>query len=77
MPQDFVKTFYVVTSLPLSLLLAGCATTSPPSVSECPPIPSKPVSVTSAPSVTYSQSAATDISRWRETLINASATSKP
>ena len=77
MPQDFVKTFYVVTSLPLSLLLAGCATTSPHSVSECPSPPQKPISVTPAPSVTYSQSAASDIARWRALLISASQTSKP
>lgn len=50
------------------LLLAGCATTLPPSGAPCPEMPDPPVAQRSPPATPYSETAAKDIETWRAQL---------
>ena len=63
--------------LALSLLLAGCATTSPPCVPDSPQIHASPALLQPLPSETYSSVAARTIEQWRKSLTGTPATSKP
>ena len=61
----------------LSLLVVGCATTSPPYVSDCP-TPSRPPSLRQPiPSQPYSTSAKATIEQWQKSLTGMPAMSRP
>lgn len=71
------KQRYALSATLLSLLVVGCATTSPPYVSDCP-TPSRPPSLRQPiPSQPYSTSARQTIAQWQKLLTGTPAMSRP
>jgi hypothetical protein len=58
----------------LVINLMGCATSSPPSIIDCPAPPLTPSVSLPKPPTLYSQSALIDIQSWRKRLTNTLTT---
>ena len=65
------------TWLLLSLLLAGCATTSVPCKPDTPQVPSPPSLTQPLPSESYSAGAERLIAEWRKSLTDTPLMSRP
>ena len=69
--------FYVLNATVPLLALAGCATTSPPYVPDCP-MPSRPPALRQPmPSQAYSTNASKNIEQWQKSLMGTPVMSKP
>jgi len=76
MRRSAVRLYFAVMLIVLLSLLLGCASRLPPLVVHTPP-PSMPALSTPLPSVSYSETAATDIEGWRQRVMDMPTTSKP
>ncbi len=71
------KQRYALSATLLSLLVVGCATTSPPYVPDCP-TPSRPPALRQPiPSLAYSTVASKNIEQWQKLLTGTPAMSRP
>lgn len=77
MPLLNVKRNSALTMLLPMLLLAACATPSPPAATSCPKLPAPPAVRQPVPPLPYSASARIDINWWQKQLTATPATSKP
>ena len=72
----YVRRSCALSATLLSLLVAGCATTSPPSVPDCP-TPSRPPALRQPmPSQAYSINVSRNIESWEKSLMGTPVMSK-